>query len=84
MDQPTDPHTETVTLIKGRHRWVFSWRPGEEPDLLNALNELAENKLGGFEWFDAAIVARQLSERLGKGLERFVGEQPRSHRRPKR
>jgi hypothetical protein len=81
MEQKNQPARESVTLIKGRHRWVFSWLPGEEPDLLNALQELAENKDGGFEWFDAAIVARQLSERLGAGIHRFVDGRPSGRRR---
>lgn len=63
---------DAVTLVKGRHTWIFSWSAGDEPALLHTLQELAENSTGGFEWFDAAVVCHQLSRRLGIDLGRFI------------
>lgn len=63
------PHT--VTLVKGRHTWVFGWSRGDEVELLRALSDLADNQRAGFEWFDAAVVSHQMGARLDAGIREF-------------
>lgn len=64
---------EPVTLVKGGHRWTFSCDPGDEPDLLRRVSELARGEDVPFDWFDAALVTHQLSKRLKAGLYRIDG-----------
>jgi len=68
-DRNTDQR-EPVTLVKGSHRWTFTCDPGDEPALLRRLAELADGKDVPFDWFDAALVSHQLSNRLRPGLKR--------------
>lgn len=64
---------EPVTLVKGVHRWTFSCDPGDEPELLRRVTELARGEDVPFDWFDAALVTHQLSKRLKAGLYRIDG-----------
>jgi hypothetical protein len=64
---------EPVTLVKGPHRWTFACEPGDEPELLRRLSELAAAPDAAFDWFDAALVTHQLSRRLRPGLQRIDG-----------
>lgn len=73
---PNKPeHTEerVVTLSKGAHRWRFACDRGSEPALLRRLSEVARDADMPFDWFDAALVSHQLSERLSPGLCRVEG-----------
>lgn len=70
---PADTQTDqvrTVTLLKGRHRWVFACAPGEEPALLSCVSELARRGDAPFDLFDAALVGHQIARRLPSGLNR--------------
>lgn len=64
---------EPVTLVKGGHRWTFCCDPGDEPELLRRVTELARGEDVPFDWFDAALVTHQLSKRLKAGLYRIDG-----------
>lgn len=64
---------EPVTLVKGAHRWTFACDPGDEPELLRRVTELARGEDVPFDWFDAALVTHQLSKRLKAGLYRIDG-----------
>lgn len=70
---PTAAAREPVTLVKGGHRWSFSCDPGDEPELLRRVTELARGEDVPFDWFDAALVTHQLSKRLKAGLYRIDG-----------
>jgi hypothetical protein len=78
MDRPdsqrsepaADAAAQTVSLAKGRHRWVFSYRAGEERSILSAVSDLAAREGVPFDWFDAALVSHQVARRLRSGLER--------------
>lgn len=69
-DPAADAAAQTVSLAKGRHRWVFSYRVGEERTLLSAVSDLAAREGVPFDWFDAALVSHQVARRLRSGLER--------------
>ncbi len=62
-----------VTLVKAGHRWTFCCDPGDEPELLRRVTELARGEDVPFDWFDAALVTHQLSKRLKAGLYRIDG-----------
>lgn len=62
---------QTVSLAKGPHRWVFSYRAGEEAGVLAAVSDLAGQDGVPFDWFDAALVSHQLARRLRAGLKRI-------------
>ncbi|MBX3357243.1 MAG: hypothetical protein KF745_02325 [Phycisphaeraceae bacterium] len=64
---------QTVTLVKGAHRWLFSCGPGEESSLLASLSELAAAAGVPFDYFDAALVSHQIAQRLKPGLRRVDG-----------
>jgi hypothetical protein len=61
---------QSVSLAKGRHRWVFSYRRGEEAGVLSAASDLAAREGVPFDWFDAALVSHQVARRLRAGIER--------------
>ena len=69
----SSPVREPVTLVKGGHKWTFWCDPGDEPELLRRVTELARGEDVPFDWFDAALVTHQLSKRLKAGLYRIDG-----------
>lgn len=52
-----------LSLAKGRHRFVFWYRDGQETELLASFVQLAADPDSEFDWFDAAV----LSYQMGKG-----------------
>ncbi len=50
-----------VTLVRGRHRWVFECSPGREGRLLGAIAELIARRDCPLDHFDGAVVAQQLT-----------------------
>lgn len=83
------PCTEhEITLLKNGHRWRLACAAGEEPELLEAVSELADDDRVAFDWFDAALVAHELKRRVHEAIEAFAAEHPEldtkkpdSHRR---
>ena len=65
---------QPLTLVKGVHTWTFSCEAGDEAVLLARLSELARGPGVPFDWFDAALVSHQLSNRLKPGLFRIDGQ----------
>jgi hypothetical protein len=51
-----------LTLVKGVHRWRFRWDAGDEPALINHIAHMARDAHVPFDWFDAAIVCRQIAQ----------------------
>lgn len=49
-----------LELEKGRHRYIFRYRQGQEGLVLSALVELADRADCDFDWFDAALLGHQL------------------------
>jgi hypothetical protein len=71
-----------VTLLKNGHRWRLVCAAGEEPELLEAVSELAEADDIDFDWFDAALIAHELKRRVHAAIESFTGSPPKP--RPRR
>lgn len=69
----SDPCAEhEVTLLKNGHRWRIACAAGEEPELLEAVSELAESDDIDFDWFDAALVAHELKRRVHANIKAFT------------
>lgn len=49
-----------LSLVKGRHRFVFCYVEDRAPDLLAALVSLASDPDSVFDWFDAAALSLQI------------------------
>jgi len=64
---PTDPNQ--LTLVKNGQRYVFRCEPGQEPELLEQLAELAKNPDSEIDWFDAAVLSHQVGVRLNHQLK---------------
>ncbi|MHC5022903.1 MAG: hypothetical protein ACYTGG_03170 [Planctomycetota bacterium] len=65
MAQLTDSdHAPTrrrrIVLEKDHERWVFEWTPGDEGSLMEHVGRLARSTDVNFDWFDVAVVCRQI------------------------
>jgi len=58
-----------LSLIKGKHRYVFRYRAGCEEELVDALAGMANDPACDFDWFDAAVLSYQMGRRIDKELE---------------
>jgi hypothetical protein len=61
------------SLIKGGERYLIRCGPGDEEETIGRLMEWAEDPDLDFDWFDAAVLSRQITQRL---LARAIGEKP--------
>ena len=61
-----------LSLVKGRHRFVFRYQPGNEADVLQAFASLAGSEEADFDWFDAAVMSYQMGRRLEMELDNLV------------
>ncbi len=53
-----------MSLVKGGHQYVFRYPEGDEESLIQALMDLASRTDLSFDWFDAAVLSRQVNENL--------------------
>lgn len=60
---------QEVTLVKNGHRFLFRYTEGEEEQMIQVLMEMAGRTDLGFDWFDAAMLSRQVNEKLLKRLD---------------
>ena len=58
-----------LSLVKGKHRYLFRYRPGNEADVINAFASLASDGNSEFDWFDAAVLSYQMGRRLELELD---------------
>lgn len=56
--------TRQLSLIKGKHRFVFRYRAGCEEELVDALASMANDPVCDFDWFDAAVLSYQMGRRI--------------------
>ena len=66
----TDNADCQVSLVKGRERFLVRCEAGSEEAAIGQLMRWAEDPDLDFDWFDAAILSRQINQRL---LERAAG-----------
>lgn len=57
-----------LSMVKGRHRFVFRYAEGMESELLASFVALANDPGSEFDWFDAAVLSYQLGHQLSRGL----------------
>lgn len=55
-----------LSMVKGRHRYVFRYEEGAEPHLLASLVALADDPESEFDWFDAAVLSYQMGHQLAR------------------
>ncbi len=61
-----------LTLSKGKERFVFRYRGGQEADVIDTLARMADDADSGLDWFDAAILSYQMGRRLETELDQLV------------
>lgn len=58
-----------LSLVKGKHRYLFRYHPGNEADVIGAFANLASDGTTDFDWFDAAVLSYQMGRRLELELD---------------
>jgi hypothetical protein len=64
--------TYQFSLVKGADRYVVRCDTGNEEAAIAQLMEWAENPDLDFDWFDAAVLARQVTQRI---VSRALGQE---------
>ena len=54
--------TRTLSLVKAGHKYVFSYSPGCEDDIVDAVMALAEDAQSPVDWLDAATLSFQVTQ----------------------
>lgn len=55
-----------LSMVKGRHRFVFRYAEGFEAELLASIVALANDPDSEFDWFDAAVLSYQMGQQLSQ------------------
>lgn len=63
------PEQRCLSMVKGRHRYVFRYPDGCESELLGSFVNLANDPDSEFDWFDAAVLSYQLGQQLSRELD---------------
>ena len=58
-----------LSMVKGRHRFVFRYAEGRESDLLASLVALAGDPGSEFDWLDAAVLSYQMGQQFSRELD---------------
>ena len=66
---PTTGKANQFSLIKGGHRYLVRYTAGYEDPAIAQLMAWADDDRLDFDWFDAAVLTRQMTQRQ---LERTV------------
>jgi hypothetical protein len=65
LPPPTgDANPYRISLFKGRSRWNFKWTAGDEDALIEAVSELAADEKVPLDWFDVAMVRKQMLQAI--------------------
>lgn len=65
-----------LSMVKGRHRYVFRYPEGCEAELLGSFVALANNPESEFDWFDAAVLSYQMGQQLARECDALAGLSP--------
>lgn len=63
------PAPRCLSLVKGEHRWLFSYAEGCESELLGTFVALANDPEVEFDFFDAAVLSYQMGQHLARELD---------------
>lgn len=58
-----------LSMVKGRHRFVFRYPEGRESELLASFVALANDPASEFDWFDAAVLSYQMGHQLARDFD---------------
>jgi hypothetical protein len=58
-----------LSLVKGKHRYLFRYHSGMEADVIGAFAGLDSDGSNDFDWFDAAVLSYQMGRRLEMELD---------------
>ena len=58
-----------LSLVKGKHRYLFRYATGREADIIAAFAAMAADAAQEFDWFDAAVLSYQMGRKLEMDLE---------------
>ncbi len=67
--RPPVTDVRQLSLVKDGHRYLFRYPEGEEESLIQVLMEMAGRTDLGFDWFDAAVLSRQVNEKILRRLD---------------
>lgn len=68
------PGANTIRFFKGRHSWTFRYTIGCEIELINLLESYAQDDDCDLDWFDIAILCRQIELWLERCLKHCSGD----------
>jgi hypothetical protein len=74
--------TYQFALVKGQERYLVRCIAGTEEEAIDQLMQWAEDPDMDFDWFDAAVLARQISQRLfsrSTGQAQDAGPEPETN-----
>lgn len=63
------PAQRCLSMVKGRHRFVFRYCEGGESELLSCFVALANDPDSEFDWFDAAVLSYQMGQQLSREFD---------------
>lgn len=58
-----------LSMVKGKHRFVFRYAEGHEAALLSSFVAMANDPDSEFDWFDAAVLSYQMGQQLSRELD---------------
>jgi len=58
-----------LSLVKGKHRYLFRYQPGSEAAVIGAFASMASDAGTDFDWFDAAVLSYQMGRRIEMELD---------------
>lgn len=67
-----DADQRQLALVKRGQRYVFQYLPGQEPELLQRLANLARDPACPLGMFDAAVLSHQVGQRLSQQVEQLL------------
>ena len=67
----TTQTTHQFSLVKGAERYLIRCQPGAEEAAIDHLMDWAEDPDLDFDWFDAAVLSRQITQHI---FSRTAGE----------
>lgn len=64
-----------ISLVKGSHRYVFRYTPGNEPEIIDSFINLADDVDNEFDWFDAAVLSYQMGKHMHQRVDEMIEQQ---------
>jgi len=61
-----------LSLVKGEERFVFRYKAGQEPEVIDSFAGMAADTENAFDWFDAAVLSYQMGRRLETELDQIA------------